>query len=62
MSSKENFANTINNLDKGMPKTGNECFIYGSTWGCDKDCPVFQRKKCELQEENEKLFKEVEDE
>jgi hypothetical protein len=35
----------------------NDCERYGMTWGCDADCPVFCAGKCELQKENEELFK-----
>lgn len=56
---KEDFAHTLMEFDKHMPKGLTECEEYGMTWGCDKDCPVFQRGECELQEENEKLFNKV---
>lgn len=62
MSDKIEFAYTINNLDNGIYKTGNECFNYGITWGCDEECPVFQKGKCELQKENEKFLKGLKDE
>lgn len=58
MKDKIKFANFICNFDKGLSYANmTECEIYGITWGCDKDCPVFQRKECELQEENEKNWR-----
>lgn len=33
-----------------------ECEQYGVGHGCDEDCPVFQRRECEMQEENEAEF------
>ena len=56
MSNKIDFAYTLNELNDGIAKTGDECFNYGITWGCDMDCPVFQRGECELQKENERIF------
>lgn len=54
---KIEFANTICSDDKGLSYPNmTECERYGITWGCDRDCPVFQRKQCELQEENEKIL------
>ena len=35
----------------------NGCEKFGMIWGCKPDCPVFERGECELQEENEKMFK-----
>ncbi len=58
MNARESFANTINELDNGMPKTGNECFKFGITWGCKPDCPVFERGECEQQKDNEQYFKD----
>lgn len=55
--SKVEFAKFICNQDNGLSYPNmTECERYGMTWGCDKDCPVFQRKECELQEENNKQF------
>ena len=54
---KMDLANLICSNDKGLSYPNmTECERYGITWGCDKDCPVFQRKECELQEENNKQF------
>ena len=50
------FAETLNDLDNSMPIITDRCFIYGSVSGCDKYCPVYQEGKCELQEENKKIF------
>lgn len=59
MNYKMNFANTLaeNNQYLSAPNM-TECERYGMAWGCDKDCPVFQRKECEMQEEVEKQIKE----
>ena len=60
MKEKTDFANLICSQDIGLSYPNmTECERYGMTWGCDKDCPVFQRKECELQEENRKLFNKV---
>ena len=56
MSNKMIFAETLNDLDNSMPIITDRCFIYGSVSGCDKYCPVYQEGKCELQEENKKIF------
>lgn len=62
LSSKIEFANSVCANDKGLSYANmTECERYGITWGCDRDCPVFQRGECEIQEENENIFnKEVE--
>lgn len=58
MNRKIEFANSICNFDEGLSYPNmTECERYGMTWGCDKDCPVFQRKECELQKENEIRFR-----
>ena len=51
-----NFAWTVNNLDDRLGKTGNQCFHYGSMFGCAPECPVFERGECELQDENRAQF------
>lgn len=55
---KMDLANLICSNDKGLSYPNmTECERYGMTWGCDADCPVFQKKKeCELQKENEIRF------
>ena len=59
---KMGFANSICGMDNNLSYPNmTECEKYGITWGCDKDCPVFQRKECELQEEVEKRLKGVND-
>lgn len=51
---KMDLANSICSNDKGLSYPNmSECERYGITWGCDEECPVFQRKECELQEEVE---------
>lgn len=51
---KSRFANQVCSNDKGLSyQNMTECERYGITWGCDEDCPVFQRKECELQKEVE---------
>lgn len=52
------FANTLDDLDQRSGHMGDECFRYGSTWGCQPDCPIFARGECELQKENEEMFLE----
>lgn len=55
MNRKTEFANSVCSHDEGLSYPNmTECERYGITWGCDEDCPVFQRKECELQEEVEK--------
>lgn len=54
------FANTICSNDKRLSYPNmTECERYGITWGCDEDCPVYQRKECELQEELEEKWKKI---
>ena len=48
MSTKLNFARTINSLG-GMPPMS-DCYNYGMTYGCDKHCPVLQAGNCELKD------------
>ncbi len=55
---KMGFANSVCSMDNNLSYSNmTECERYGITWGCDKDCPVFQRGECELQKENEEIFK-----
>ena len=55
---KMEFANLICSQDNSLSYPNmTECERYGMTWGCSEDCPVSQRKECELQEENEKQFR-----
>ena len=57
MKDKIALANLICSQDNGLSYPNmTECERYGITWGCDEDCPVFQRKECELQEENDRQF------
>lgn len=51
-----NFANTINEIGSFGVKGQSECFNFGITWGCRPHCPVFERGKCEHQEENQAQF------
>lgn len=46
---KTAIANTIIDMHDGY-KGGNECFKYGSVWGCDTGCPVLNAGKCELKD------------
>ena len=56
---KMNLANSLCYADKGLSYANmTECERYGITWGCDKDCPVYKRKECEIQEENKIRFGE----
>ena len=54
MMSKMGFANEINGT-----RLGDECHRFGITWGCQPDCPVFERGECEIQEENKKKFEQL---
>lgn len=64
---KELFANTVSDLESkgslcrkyggGLQLNMTECEKFGMTWGCREDCPVFVRKECEFQQENEQSFK-----
>ena len=56
MHTREIFSETVNELDNRSGHMESECEKFGSTWGCRPDCPVFERGKCELQEENEEKF------
>lgn len=59
---KIDLANLICSNDQGLSHPNmTKCEIYGMTWGCDKDCPAFQRGECELQEEVEKQLEGVND-
>lgn len=40
------FANTINELGSFGVVGASECHNFGSTWGCRKDCPVFEEGNC----------------
>ena len=44
MLEKERFADTILELDENMLKGLSECERYGIISGCDKYCPVFERR------------------
>ena len=60
MEEKTVFADLICSYDEGLSYVNmTECERYGITWGCDKDCPVLQRKECELQEEVEEKLRDV---
>jgi hypothetical protein len=50
------FANEINEFGSFGIKGASECHNFGSTWGFRPDCPVFERGKCQQQEENEEQF------
>lgn len=57
------FAEALTENDSRSGHFENECFKFGSTWGCRPDCPVFERGECEMQAENEEMFaKETEGE
>lgn len=34
----------------------NECEKFGSISGCHRNCPIFTREECEIQDENELIF------
>ncbi len=60
MNRKMEFANSVCSHDEDLSYPNmTECERYGITWGCDEDCPVFQRKECELQEEVEKKLGDI---
>ena len=53
------FAETLEDMNTShATHFENECEKFGMTWGCQPDCPVFERGECELQEENAKMFEE----
>ena len=54
MSFKLEFANTLAGDELFMM---NDCERFGMTYGCQPDCPIYERGECELQEENKKQFK-----
>ena len=60
MSYALNFAKTVNDLDDRLPKGRGDCFDFGSWYGCQPHCPQYMRGECEIQEENKKLFNELE--
>lgn len=47
ISSKFDFAKTVNDLDSHLPKGRSDCFDYGSWYGCDGGCPQLQRGECD---------------
>lgn len=59
MSNRNLFTETITDLDNRSGHMESECERFGSTWGCNPDCPVFERGECELQEENEEKFSKL---
>ena len=58
---KVGFANEMSTQSLGNNGLGmNECMKFGMTWGCQPDCPVFERGECERQEEQAEIFAEEE--
>lgn len=56
---KMQFANELSLRDKFSGHMETDCEKFGMTFGCREDCPVFERGKCENQEElTEKFEKE----
>ena len=47
ISSKFDFAKTINDLDSHLPKVRSDCFDYGSWYGRDYECPQLLRGECD---------------
>lgn len=43
---KIGFANTLAETGSRAFLGMTECEKYGMTWGCDEDCPVYQRGEC----------------
>lgn len=41
-----------------MGRHTNDCEDFGMNDGCKRECPVFSRGECELQDTNEKMFNE----
>jgi hypothetical protein len=37
-----------------------ECETFGMCYGCEPDCPVYERGECEIQEENKIFFEKDE--
>lgn len=58
MSDRQIFSSTMAELSGDAHMT-NECEKFGMTWGCRRDCPVFEREECEIQEEVEKSFNQT---
>lgn len=47
MSNKGLFADTISELGIHAYLGMTDCERYGMTWGCDEDCPMLNKGKCE---------------
>jgi len=45
--SKMEFATALAELGSFGVKGMTECEKYGMAWGCDEDCPVYQRGECQ---------------
>lgn len=43
---KIGFANALAETGSHAFLGMSECERYGMTWGCDEDCPVYQRGEC----------------
>lgn len=54
---KIEFANTLAETDSHAFLGMTECEKYGMTWGCDENCPVYQRGECK----NEDTLKQLND-
>lgn len=52
MSNRTMFANAISELGSSSNLSANECERFGMTWGCQPDCPVFERGDCKIGLEN----------
>ena len=55
MSDKQNFANTIVELDLGVTAVSimTDCEKFGMTYGCQEDCPQLLRGECGIFKNND---------
>ena len=57
MSHKLKFARTLNSLGSHAFLGGTDCHHFGITYGCQSDCPVFERGGCtDCHVENIEMF------
>ena len=43
-------ANSLSDMGPYAVFMSNECEKYGSTWGCNGNCPVFAKGKCKIED------------
>jgi len=61
MSDKQNFANTIVELDLGVTAVSimTDCEKFGMTYGCQEDCPQLLRGECGIFKNVEEFLEET---